>query len=226
MHFHIPAVLATTTLLLAPSLALPHRLHVRTPDCDTPLDDRQYATPGVTPEQLTQIYPQTASCNGADFPDECRDASQAADPINKSFEKYGLNTTGERAAALALMLYESGGFRYNRNHFPGRPGQGTRNMQMIDFNRKYATELFGEEKVSAANAEGENAVLELVLPDEPSFGSAAWFQATQCTEQVREGLRAGDQQGWANYLSSCVGVQNAEDRESIWRKAVAVLGGQ
>lgn len=99
-------------------------------------------------------------------------------------------------------------------------------MQMIDFNRKYATELFGEEKVSAANAEGENAVLELVLPDEPSFGSAAWFQATQCTEQVREGLRSGDQQGWANYLSSCVGVQNAEDRESIWRKAVAVLGGQ
>lgn len=122
MHFHILAVLATTTLLVTPSLALPHKLNIaRTPDCpDTPPDNRQYATPGVTPEQLTLIYPQTASCNGADFPDECRDASQAADPINKSFDKYGLNTTGERAAAVALMLYESGGFRYNRNHFPGK----------------------------------------------------------------------------------------------------------
>lgn len=99
-------------------------------------------------------------------------------------------------------------------------------MQMIDFNKKYASELFGEDKMSAADAQGPDAVLELVLPDEPSFGSAAWFQATQCTEPVREGLRRGDQQGWATYLSQCVGVQNAEDRESIWRKATQVLGGQ
>jgi hypothetical protein len=75
----------------------------------------------LTAATLTTIDPKTASCAGAAFKEECRTAEQAVDPINKSFEKYGLTTKGEQAAVVALMLFESGSFQFNKNHYPA-PG--------------------------------------------------------------------------------------------------------
>jgi len=107
----------------------------RGPDCD--LEDGAPAAPpadaptteaSLTADNLIAIAPTTASCDGAPFPDECADATAAATAINKAFETYKITSKGERAAIVAYELFESGNFKYKRNHFPepGRPGQGTR----------------------------------------------------------------------------------------------------
>jgi hypothetical protein len=88
------------------------------------------AAGALTAEKLIAIAPATASCSGGDFPDECADATRAAAAINKAFSTYKITAVGEQAALVAYMLFESGNFKYNHNHFPapGRPGQGTRMM--------------------------------------------------------------------------------------------------
>jgi hypothetical protein len=82
----------------------------------------------ITAEQLISISAKTASCASAAFPTECANATVAADAINKSFATYQVTAPGEQAALIAYMLFESGDFQFKTNHFPGRPGQGTRMM--------------------------------------------------------------------------------------------------
>lgn len=69
----------------------------------------------ITEAQLTQIMPATASCATASFVDECRYATQAAPFVTKAFSDYNITTSGEQAALLSLMLFESGGFQFNTN---------------------------------------------------------------------------------------------------------------
>lgn len=94
------------------------------PDCDeTPQTE---ATGSLTAANLIAISPATASCSGAQSPDECADATQAATALNKAFSTYKITSKGEKAAIVAYEIFESGDFKYKTNHFPGRPGQGTR----------------------------------------------------------------------------------------------------
>lgn len=84
------------------------------------------------------------SCDGlGDFADECITAADATQPLIDSFAKYQITTPGEQAALLSWMAYESGDFKYVRNHFPapGRPGQGCRNMMMPEFVSEFASTL-------------------------------------------------------------------------------------
>jgi hypothetical protein len=123
--------------LLASALAS-CAISVPLPEYDEPqssaVSTRQYdtipASGALTAQKIIAIAPATASCNGTDFPDECADATHAATAINKAFSTYKITQVGEQAALVAYMLFESGNFKYNRNHFPapGRPGQGTRMM--------------------------------------------------------------------------------------------------
>jgi hypothetical protein len=181
-------------------------------------DTDDAATKGVlTAEQLIGIAPATASCTNAPFPAECADAATAATAINKSFETYKVTETGEKAALVAYMLFESGNFRYSRNHFPGRPGQGTRMMAMPEFIEKYATAVSGAEAVATAKATGVDAVLALVnSDDEKSFGSAAWFLTSTCAPEVRAGLVAQTTDGWHAFLTQCVGTTADPDRDVSW----------
>ena len=98
--------------------------------------------------------------------DRCRTADQAAAAIATSFNTYGITSPGEMAAIIATMAFESGDFKYQKNHFPGRPGQGSkylhrptlrlsyvkpqllivlpavaRNMQMASYNLKYVQSI-------------------------------------------------------------------------------------
>lgn len=96
-----------------------------------PLPDCPDRAPAAGPAALTAatliaIAPKTESCAGADFPDECADASKAAAALSKAFKTYKITSKGEQAAIIAYELFESGDFKYKKNHFPGRPGQGTR----------------------------------------------------------------------------------------------------
>jgi hypothetical protein len=129
------------------------------------------------------------------------------------------------------MLFESGNFKYNRNHFPapGRPGQGTRNMQMPAYNLKYARWLadncanchISEEQVDAAEKAGPDDVLALVNGLQWSFGSAAWFLKTQCDPKILEGLADASEASWTAYIG-CIGTEVTDDRKEGWKKVVAL----
>ncbi|KAI9891659.1 MAG: hypothetical protein M1814_002594 [Vezdaea aestivalis] len=185
------------------------------------LTPRQAIT--VTPAQILSIMPAAGSCSGAQHLDECRTASQAAPFISQSFATYGIQRPGEAAALLSLMALESAEFKFNKNYFPGNPGQGTRNMQSAAFNRQYASSipaLAGQ----VATAASPNAVRELVLPDKYSFGSAAWFLTTNCPASIRTGLQTGSLAGWTAYITGCVGTTVTPERQAYYTKALVAMG--
>lgn len=220
-------MVSTKSLLLTTALSLT-TLARPTPTPDTTTSSACHT---ITAEQLIAIDPTTATCPGTgDFASECADASRAAPALTAAFSKYSIHDPATQAALIAIMLYESGSFKYNHNHFPapGRPGQGTRNMQMAPFNEKYATELFGADAVANAKATGteatpEDRVLALVQGDAESFGSAAWL-LSGCEQGVKDGLATGSMAGWDAYLTGCVGTTHTEDRDVAWAKAKEVLG--
>ncbi len=186
----------------------------------------------ITAADIIKVAPQTRSCTNSPAPDECRTANQAAPYIAVSLTNFGITSFGSQAALLALMLYESGNFKYAINHFPGVPGQGTRNMQSPEYNLRYAQWLAGvcqncgitQAEVAAAETKGPATLLDLVNNNEWGFGSAAWFLSTQCDHRVQKGLATGSQQGWEQYLSDCVGTPVTDDRTAIWKKIIALKG--
>jgi hypothetical protein len=210
------------TILLAGAFAL-SAFAAPIPNCEAQVANQ---APALTAEIITTIAPATASCNGSEFADECADATRAAPAISKSFETYGITTAGEQAALVAYMLFESGNFKYSKNHYPGRPGQGTRMMAMPPFISEYATAVVGAQAVATASAEGPAAVLNLVnADDEKSFGSAAWYLSTKCTPEIRSGLAAETVDGWHNFLTVCVGTTAVPERDTSWVAAKqAILG--
>ncbi|KAG9594275.1 hypothetical protein KCU77_g5754, partial [Aureobasidium melanogenum] len=203
------------------SLALPACTATPVPPCNMrPL----------TSADITAIAPSSASCTGAPYPAECATADDAASWINMAFHSFGIHAFGTQAALLSLMLYESGSFKYNINHYPGVPGQGTRNMQSPAFNLKYAQWLAANttdsgvsmQQVQKAKEEGPVQVLALVNGDRWSFASAAWFLVTQCDEEILQGLATSTKEGWEAYLTVCVGTTLTDDRSAIWEKAIAL----
>lgn len=197
-----------------------------------PLQPRAQTSTTLTAKSILSIDPSTSSCANSPAPNECRTAAQAAPYLALSFTNFHAQDFNTQAALLSLILFETAGFKYSRNHFPapGRPGQGTRNMQMPENNLKYAQWLaqtctncgISAEAVAKAEKAGPDAVLDLVNGDQWGFSSAAWFLDTQCEGSVKEGLASGSLQGWESYLTGCVGTTATEERTAIWRKAVGL----
>ncbi|KAJ2962724.1 hypothetical protein NQ176_g10917 [Zarea fungicola] len=134
------------------------------------------------------------------------------------------------AAVIALMAFESVDFRYKHNVFPGRPGQGTANMQMANFNLLYAKSIDGVKdkvaditSVNGLSNDRLNAILALVTPDETNFGSGPWFLTTQCGQDVRDALKANIDTGFTAYMS-CVGVSVTDDRKAYLTRAKKAFG--
>lgn len=198
------------------------------PVCTTPVPPCNMRR--LASADITAIAPDSASCLGAPYSTECVTATDAAPWINLAFHSFSIHAFGTQAALLSLMLYESGSFKYNINHYPGVPGQGTRNMQSPAFNLKYAQWLatnmtdsgISMQQVQKAEQEGPVQVLALVNGDRWSFASAAWYLVTQCDEEISHGLTASTEEGWEAYLSECVGTTVTDDRTAIWRKAIAL----
>jgi len=80
----------------------------------------------LTEAQLIQIAPQSKSCDNPPAKGECATAKTAAEFTSQSFNTYKVTSKAEQAAILSLMAFESGDFKYNKNHFPGTPGQGSK----------------------------------------------------------------------------------------------------
>ncbi|KAI5862578.1 hypothetical protein GGS23DRAFT_597377 [Durotheca rogersii] len=174
---------------------------------------------------IAEIAPGSASCDGT--PD-CRTADQAAPFLIEAMAKYGLTSPGQIAGVLALSAFESVDFKFKHNVFPGRPGQGTSNMQMFPFNILYAqsiSELAGQVSGVSADAPDaqKNEILDLLADDKYNFGSGAWFLTTQCGSDVVEGLKSGSDASFAAYMA-CVGVGLDGDRQAYWTRAKQAFG--
>jgi hypothetical protein len=99
---------------------------------------------------LVRIATKTASCAGAPFPEECADAAQVAETLNTASERYAISALGETVAIVAYELFELGDFKHNKNHFPGRTGQGMRMMAMPLVVKSYAEGVAGADAVAGA----------------------------------------------------------------------------
>ena len=219
-------MLCKTSILLAGAFALGGlAAPCPTQPYTAPSTNNNAASGSITASQLTQIAPTTVSCDGAPFPEECADATTAATALNSSFEKYGITKAEEKAALIAYTLFESGEYKYSKNHYPGRPGQGTRMMAMPNFIAEYASAAADPSALASA-AGNVDAILATVNGDaDKSFGSAAWFYSNKCTDAVKTGVRDGSMIGWQNFMTVCVGTTNDPAREEYWTKAKAVLLG-
>lgn len=183
--------------------------------------------------QLLTIAPNAASCASAPIASECETANTAAPFLIAAFEKYAIYSAPEMAALISLMAYETDGFQYAINHFPGRPGQGTRNMQMATYNLMYAQSIpqlaaplaaiTSASSTAGLSDDVLDAIRALVLPDEYAWASAAWFYTTQCDAAVRTALQAGGQAGYEAYLG-CVGTTASQDRLVYWYRANTAFG--
>ena len=79
--------------------------------------------------------------------------------------------------------------------------------------------------------ETKNNILSLVLPDELSFASAAWFytksgpNGTGCTEidGMISGLQSQTQVGWEKYITECLFTTVTDDRVFVWAKTLEVI---
>lgn len=179
----------------------------------------------LTAESIVAAISPVAASNTCSETDECRTAAQAAPYLIDAMSKYGIITRGEILGVLSLMAFESVDFKYKHNISPGRPGQGTANMQMFDFNLEYAQSI-SELATDVSNLgtittdDQKNQLLALVTPDDYNFGSGPWFLSTKCTDDVRSQLSEGTDAGFSAYMG-CVGVELTADRTAYWTRAKA-----
>lgn len=179
--------------------------------------------------QILQIAPTSNSCSGAPAPEECATNAQAAPFLIEAMSKYEIFSVPEIAAVLSVIAFETADFKYNTNKSPGRPGQGTRNMQMANYNLLYAQSIPElATKLSAITTSSSttglsddklNAIRALVLPDQYSWASGAWFLKTQCAS-IRPSLQTGSQAGFEAYMG-CLGVTADADRLAYWKRATS-----
>ncbi|QSZ32695.1 hypothetical protein DSL72_002274 [Monilinia vaccinii-corymbosi] len=174
------------------------------------------------------------NCAGQSFADECSTVAHSAPFLITAMQQYQVDTAGEIGAVLALMAYETVDFKYNINHSPGRPGQGTRNMQMASYNLQYAqsipalqaplAKITTAKTVDGLSNDVLNQIRALVLVDDYAWATGAWFLKTVCGPDVSKGLRAGDQAGWEGYMK-CVGVDGTDSaRLAYWTRAKSTMG--
>ena len=178
-----------------------------------------------TSSALLAVVPKANTCAGATSPQECKTADEATPFINQSFRTYGITSAGEAAAVIGIMAFESGDFKFNVNHFPGTPGQGTRNMQYPQYNLKYAQSIPAlKDKLAAAGTDPKKVLTLLTENGEYDFGSGAWFLTTQCSATVRAGLKTGSLAGWQAYIKECIQTTPTPDRQAYWERAAKMMG--
>ncbi|PFH59874.1 hypothetical protein XA68_11766 [Ophiocordyceps unilateralis] len=176
---------------------------------------------------IARIDPSTTSCASSG---ECRTAAQAGALLSTSFSRHGVRCRQEAACLTALVLLETDHLKYQHNVYPGRPGQGTANMQMCRFNAEYAASDPVLRKCfpdvlpvgSDPNEDQCRRVLKCILDHEDkSFDTPAWFWDKKCPDKdARAKLSNGGIEGCAAYLKSCVGVDgNDQSRVALNRKA-------
>ncbi|KAJ2495548.1 hypothetical protein GGH96_006355, partial [Coemansia sp. RSA 1972] len=180
---------------------------------------------------LNQANPDAADaayCKTSPAAGECALNSEVLVSINQAIRQYGVSARGEIVATLAWMLFESGNWQYNINHFPGNIGQGTRTMMTWEYVAEYAQTLhpdayakvLGSDTVSAADNTTKTDVIDLVLNNNDSFGSGFWYLTTQAASFHGNAncLRDGNQADFQKYVEDGIITTWTTEREAIWTK--------
>lgn len=107
------------------TLLLPLTLALTIQTTATPIPSSLFARDALTESQVKTIAPKSNTCDNAPAKGECATAKQAAKFTSESFTTYKVTSKAEQAAIISLMAFESGDFKYNKNHFPGVAGQGS-----------------------------------------------------------------------------------------------------
>jgi len=207
-------------------------------DLARPLTARATSTTafGISAAQIVSAVPSTASCLAGNA--ACRNATEMAPFINKSFAKFGFTTPGEQAALFSLMAFESGAFQFDVNMFPGRPGQGTRNMMMFDFILPYAVQynttgvhaIRPDLTLQSTSADvpddtQKNSIRATVLSDTLSFASAAWFLRTKCGPEIALGLKTATEDAFNAYMGTgCINAGEDPARLALYQKTLTAMG--
>jgi hypothetical protein len=105
-------------------------------------------------------------------------------------------------------------------------------MQMANFNLEYAlsipelkdqaTALAPSGTVDGLSDDALNQIRALVLPDQYSVASGAWFYATKCAS-VKSQVQAGGEAGFVAYMS-CVGASSTPERLAYFTRARQAFG--
>ncbi|KAK7448863.1 hypothetical protein VKT23_013593 [Stygiomarasmius scandens] len=198
----------------------------------------------ITLDQLNSVLGGFTCKPTQQFADECRNATDALPFINQGFSDYNVTSIGEKAAILSLMVFETGNFSFDRNHFPspGNPGQGTRSLMVFPEVYQYAVDspctssealalVPNNTNLSTVSNDTKNAVLDLVLEDDLSFASAMWFYTssgqaeTGCTgvPGMVEGLQNRTVEGWENYITKCIFTTVTSERRRVWEQTLDAL---
>lgn len=176
----------------------------------------------ITADMLIAIDSSTSTCSGAQFPEQCATAAQAATAFNAVFGTYKITGKAAQAAVIAWEVFESVGFKFTVNQ-QGNVGQGTRDMMSPQFVSEYATAVFGVSSVQTAST--PTAVLALVnANDTVSFGGGAWFLSTKCPS-VQEQFATDPDAAWTAMMGSgCVDTTDTSARDAYWTAAKKALG--
>ncbi|KAH7143583.1 hypothetical protein EDB81DRAFT_500055 [Dactylonectria macrodidyma] len=177
---------------------------------------------------VAEIAPGSESCASDNA--DCRTAPVVGTYLALAMRKYSIYSVNQMAAVISLMAFESVDFAYKHNISPGRPGQGTANMQTAGYNLLYAKSLDGVkdkvadiDSVDGLSDDKLNEILALVTPDEYNFGSGPWFLTTQCDASVRTQLDADIDAGFSAYMG-CVGTTLTDERTAYLTRAKEAFG--
>ncbi|KAJ2812094.1 hypothetical protein GGI24_006728 [Coemansia furcata] len=179
------------------------------------------------PAGASANYCATGGGDGAPA-SECATNRDAVIGINAGIKAFGVTRRGEVVASIAWMMFESGGWKFNINHTPGTPGQGTKCMMMWEFISEYAMYLFPDDYKklmgtfaaspdTATNAV-KTSVMNLVLPNNMSFSAAFWFLVTKAPTYHNNDakLRDGNMADFQDYVTKGIGTTWTAERQKIW----------
>ena len=236
MQFTITASFLLSTLLLGLTSAacIGNNVSRSGPfDASIPIGD-------ITAAQVLAAAPETGSCNGGG---ECSNANVAAKALNDAFTAYKLTTLGQKAGMIAYMAFESGGFKWNTNQYPGRPGQGTKCMLMFAHLYNFAKSFPELQSAVAQNSPGgqlaevnfsnadsmfsdsaKNAIRALVLGDLYTFKSAPWYLTSYSAATCDKNQLNNGYQGFVATMGApCYYVTVDAGRKASWCLAIKAI---
>jgi hypothetical protein len=197
------------------------------------------AAAGLSLSQLSQIINPCGQPNSI-APNENISCDNALPHIQSAIQQFGLTSPEAQAMYLSTMAFESGKLTYVRNHYPGRPGQGTYSMMMpnnLFLFVKDNSNLFSGTQVAGlvtgsyddSNDSSKSALLNTLVDPEYAFLPGAWWitkgaaLANGCSIDMNSSPSI-DQA--SSFMSQCIGVDPQGERIQAYSAALAALKSQ
>lgn len=191
---------------------------IKSPQPTAPIDTKNWK-PGqgdVTAQQLQQIVPGLSA----------QKAAEVAPHLNRAMKEGSIDTPQKKAAFIAQVAHESGGFKYNEEIASGRQYEGRRdlgNTQPGDgerFKGRGYIQLTGRANYTAAGkALGLDLVNNPQLAARPENAAriAAWYWSSRGLNKHADGSQAGFDQITRKING---GFNGKADRDALFRRAL------